>query len=191
MSYMIREGRHMGVSMLLDSLRMYGIDIDTRSLADHLILKSQGVENLNKDLNFLYHYIKPEAFRRIPPEKFVILSRKGAIGVGRFKIPSWHKLESENILDSVGLKIEYGTPIETGENRGRFKTVGDWEHSQIVQLYLEGSSMNKISGQIKRSTKTVLDHINDHNSAVERSQFFPSCRRVHSEHEGEKAARTT
>ena len=99
------------------------------------------------------------------------------------------QLKSENILDAVGLKIEYGDAVETGENRGVLKTVGDWEHSQIVRQYQEGQNMNKIRNQIKRSSKTVLDHINEHNNAVERSQFCPSCRRVHSKWEGEKAIR--
>ena len=50
--YMLREARHMGVALGLDTLRFYSIDIDIRSLADYTILKSQGVHGLTKDLKF-------------------------------------------------------------------------------------------------------------------------------------------
>jgi hypothetical protein len=99
----------------------------------------------------------------------------------------WHKLERENILSQVGLKIEYGTPVETGENKGTFKTIGDKEHAEIIQLYGEGLSMNKISKQVNRSTKSIKDHIDQHNLAVSRSAFCPPCRHVHSSYEGKRA----
>ena len=101
----------------------------------------------------------------------------------------WHKLERENILSQVGLKIEYGTPVETGENKGTFRTIGDAEHARIVALYIEGESMNKIAKQVGRSTKSIKDHIDNHNLSVDRSAFCPACRRVHSANEGTKAER--
>jgi hypothetical protein len=36
-------------------------------------------------------------------------------GVGDFKELSWHKKERENIMKAVGIKCEYGEPVETGE----------------------------------------------------------------------------
>ena len=92
-------------------------------------------------------------------------------------------------MKAVGVKCEYGTPIETGENKGTFRTIGDKEHAQIVELYSEGLSMNKISKQVGRSTKSIKDHIDSHNLSVERSAFCPACRRVHSKNEGKKADR--
>ena len=46
--YLIREARHMGIALGLDSVRYYAIDIDIRNLADYMILKAQGVQELAK-----------------------------------------------------------------------------------------------------------------------------------------------
>jgi len=43
----------MGFALGLDSIRYYAIDIDIRNLADYLILKSQGVQGLAADLQWL------------------------------------------------------------------------------------------------------------------------------------------
>jgi hypothetical protein len=189
MTYLTRESRHMGLSLLMDSLRWHSVDIDVRSLADYVILKSQGVNGLTRDLWFLYSIFKPQVIRNIPVENFYVVTRRGAVGAGEFKMQPWHKLERENILSKVGLKIEYGEPVETGEYKGTFRTIGDKEHAEIITLYAEGLSMNKISKQVSRSTKSIKDHIDSHNLSVERSAFCPSCRRVHSKLEGEKAGR--
>jgi hypothetical protein len=189
MTYLTRESRHMGLSLLMDSLRWFSVDIDVRSLSDYVIIKAQGLTGLTKELYFLYSMFKPQVVRNIPVENFYIVTRKGAVGAGEFKMPAWHKLEKENILSAIGLKIEYGTPVETGDYRGTFKTIGDKEHSEIIKLYIEGLSMNKISKQVNRSTKSIKDHIDRHNLSVQRSAFCPACRRVHSKLEGEKAER--
>ena len=189
MVYLIREARHVGMALGLDSIRYYAIDIDIRNLADFMVLKSQGLAGLSRDLNWLYSIFDPFIIRNMPPQNFIILSRGGAVGVGEFPYPEWHKKERENILKAVGIKVEYGEPIEKGEYRGVYRTVGDEEHSRIVELYLQGYSMNRISVELGRSTKTVKDHIDQHNLAVERSGFCPACRRVGSKHEGELARR--
>ena len=88
------------------------------------------------------------------------------------------------------VEIDYGEPVETGGYRGTFKTIGDKEHTEIIQLYASGLSINKISKQIGRSTKSIKDHIDSHNLSVDRSAFCPACRRVHSNLEGKKAERT-
>jgi hypothetical protein len=49
MTYLIREARHVGMALGLDSTRYYSIDI--RNLSDFVILKSQGMTGLTKDLN--------------------------------------------------------------------------------------------------------------------------------------------
>jgi len=117
------------------------------------------------------------------------LSRGGAVGVGEFNEVPWHKQEKENILKAVGVKCDYGEPVEKGEYRGIYKTVGNEEHAEIVSLYVEGYSMNKIAYECGRSTKTVHDHISVHNRAVERSGFCPDCRRVKSRYDSMLAVR--
>jgi hypothetical protein len=188
MIYLIREGRHCGLSLGLDSLRFYAIDIDIRNLSDYLILKSQGVQGLAKDLEWLYSFYNPAFIRKMPKENFVIISKSGALGLGNFPYHTWHKEEKENILASVGIKVEYGEPVEQGQSRGsRGTTIGDKEHSEIVEMYISGLSMSKINKQTKRSTKSISDHIHAHNDSVERSGFCPACRRVHSQNQGKLA----
>lgn len=189
MIYMLREARHCGLAMGLDSVRYYAIDIDIRSMSDFVILKSQGIDGLSSDLHWLYSIFNPHIVRNMPPEYFFILSRKGAIGIGQFKEIPWHKKEKENILKAVGVKVEYGTPVKAGLYKGTFQTVGDLEHSEIISLYIEGSSYEAIAAKKERSTKTIHGHIHKHNNAVERAGFCPSCRRVKSSYEGQRAVR--
>ena len=173
-----------------DILKYYSVDSDIRNLRDYPILKSLGLSGLPSDLKWLYHYYNPNRIRKMKAQNFIILSRNGALGLGKFPFHDWHKREKENILSAVGLRIEYSEPVEAGLNRGTFKTIGDKEHSEIIKLYIEGSSMGKISKQVNRSSKSIKDHIDQHNLAVERSAFCPQCRRVHSSFEGKTAVRT-
>jgi len=54
----------------------------------------------------------------MPPKYFLMLTRKGAIGVGCFPKIEWHKQEKENILRSLGIKVEYREQIDSGKSRG-------------------------------------------------------------------------
>jgi hypothetical protein len=184
MIYLIREARHMGIALGLDSVRFYAIDIDIRNLADYMILKAQGVQGLAKDLKWLYSYFNPSTIRNMKPQNFFIITRKGALGLGSFSFHEWHKAEKENILKAVGIKVEYGEELNEGEYRGTFKTVSDTEHTEIIRLYVEeGLSYQKIAEQLNRSSRTPLLHIQRHNRAVQRSGFCPICKRVKSRFE--------
>lgn len=112
------------------------------------------------------------------------------MGLGWFPYHTWHKAEKENILASVGVKVEYGEQLKEPEYKGAYKTVGDIEHSDIVRLYLEeGLGMLEISKSLKRSTRTISEHVRKHNEAVERSGFCPECKRAGSQHFNRKAVR--
>jgi hypothetical protein len=181
MTYLVREARHVGMALGLDSTRYYSIDIDIRSLCDYIVLKNQGMQGLTSDLDWLYSIFQPHMIRNMPPQFFVILSKQGSIGVGEFKELGWHKQEGENILKAVGISVEYGEPIEKGEYRGAFNTVGDPEHAEIIKLYVdEGLSMNKIADKLGRSSRVPFTTIHKHNSSVEGAGFCPACRRVKS-----------
>ena len=179
MVYLIREARHCGIALGLDSIRYYAIDVDMRSLADYLVLKSQGVLGLADDLKWLYSFFNPSVVRNMAPEHFIILTRTGALGLGEFPYPSWHKLEKENILASVGVKVEYGEMPKQAEYKGTFKTLSDQEHAELIRLYVEeGLSTVRIAEKLGRSSRTPVLHINRHDEAVKRSGFCPMCRRV-------------
>jgi len=188
MIYLIREARHMGIALGLDSVRYYAIDIDIRSLADCMILKAQGVQGLTRDLGWLYSYFNPSTVRNMKPQYFFIVTRKGALGLGEFPFHEWHKREKENILKAVGVKVEYGEPLYEGEYRGTFRTVSDKEHAEMIRLYVEeGLSLEKIAEYFKRSSRTPLVHVQKHNRAVERSGFCQACRRVRGRYESQIA----
>jgi len=137
MTYLIREARHMGIALGLDSIRFYAIDIDIRSLSDYLILKSQGVQGLSKDLKWLYKFVDPGLMRYMKPNQFVLVSNRGSIGYGIFPEIAWHKRERENILSDVGIKVEYGEVLRESESKGAFRTVSDKEHCEMIRLYIE------------------------------------------------------
>lgn len=187
--YMLREMRHLGVSLALDSLRLLGIDIDLRSHTDYLFLKAQGIDGLDYNLKFLYSFFDPIWVRSMKPWEFALVCRKGPLGVGHFPYHEWHKVEKENIIKSVGLKIEYGVELELPKDMGTFKSIGDIEHLKIMELYAEGLGYNKIHEKLGRSTKSLHDHIHKHNDAVNRSSFCAICRRAGGEYSGQVVKR--
>jgi len=188
MVYLIREGRHCGLSLGLDSIRFYAIDIDIRSLSDYLVLKSQGVYGLAADLRWLYAYFDAQVIRKMPQQNFIIVSRSGALGLGAFPYPQWHKREKEDILASVGVKVEYGEVLKEAVSRGTFKTVSDLEHAEILRLYIEERlGMHVIAEKLNRSTRTVNVHINEHDKAIERTGFCSACKRAGSKLQDRKA----
>jgi hypothetical protein len=178
MIYLIREARHMGLALGLDSIRYYAIDIDIRNLCDYLILKAQGVQGLANDLRWLYSYFDASTVRSMPPQNFFIISKTGALGLGSFPMPPWHKQEKEDILKNVGIEVEYGEVLKTSQDKGAFKTVSDKEHEQIIKLYVDGLSYETIATQLGRSSRTPLMHVRIHNGDVERNGYCLSCKRA-------------
>jgi len=179
MIYLIREARHVGIALGLDSIRYYAIDIDIRNLTDYLILKAQGVYGLAADLKWLYNYFDPTVVRKMPQPYFLIVTRSGALGLGEFPYNTWHKEEKEDILSNLGIKVEYGEVPKQAEYRGTFKTLSDNEHSEIIRLYVEELlSTHNIAKKLGRSARTPVIHIHMHDDAVRRSGFCPACRRA-------------
>jgi hypothetical protein len=179
MTYLIREARHMGIALGLDSIRFYAIDIDIRSLSDYLILKSQGVQGLSKDLKWLYKYVNPSLMRYMKPQQFIMLTNRGSIGFGIFPEIPWHKRERENILSDVGIKVEYGEVLKESKSMGVFRTVSDKEHVEMVRLFIEENlGFVKMGLRVNRSSATTQKHVNIHNALVHGSGFCPSCRRA-------------
>lgn len=190
MIYLIREGRHCGLALGLDSIRFYSIDIDIRNLADYMIFKAQGVQGLASDLRWLYSFFDPKVFRNMSPQHFIIVSKTGALGLGQFPFHEWHKREKENILKNVGVEVQYGEVLEEAKYRGTFKTVSDKEHAEIIRLYVEDAlGMKEIAAKLNRSSRTPHAHIHSHNHAVERSGFCPACKRTGSSYFNKTAIR--
>ena len=183
--------RHCGIALGLDSLRFTSVDIDVRSLADLTFLKSQGVGGLSRDLQWLYSFFSPIMVRSMPVQNFFVISKTGALGVGQFEFPKWHKLERENILKELDIHITYGEPLKTGEDKSLFKTVGDAEHANIIRMYAEGFSFENIAQELHRSSRTPLVHVRLHNDTVHRMGICPICKRTGSTYQDKTAEKTT
>jgi len=185
---MLREARHMGVALGLDTLRFYSIDIDVRNLADYTIFKSQGVHGLPKDLKWLYKYFAASLVRNMKPNQFIIITKRGRIGYGIFPEIPWHKQEKENIIKACGLTIEYEAPskVQEGIDKGIYTTVGDEEHAKIISMFSDGVGGDKIAGMIQRSSRTTKVHRDKHNKAVVRVGYCSRCRRVKGKFEAER-----
>ena len=105
--YMMRESRHCGLALGLDSIKHTSIDVDIRTLTDYLVIKNVGMYGLPPDLWWVYKIFDPHALRKLKPDEFIILNRGGNIGLGVFSLPPWHKQENENILAETGLELRY------------------------------------------------------------------------------------
>ncbi len=178
--YVLREMRHCGFALAVDSLRWYAIDIDIRSLADYMFLKAQGIEGLPDSLSFLYSYYDPYWIMGMDKNQFVVMSRLGPLGHGSFTLPYWHKLEHEDLLTKLNIDLEYGEIPDLGERRSH---VGDYEHVRIVKVRAEShDSMAQIAVKLGRSSATIQHAIQHHNLMIEAVGQCDICTRVNAPH---------
>jgi energy-coupling factor transporter ATP-binding protein EcfA2 len=188
MAYWLRESRHSGCSLALDSQRFMAIDIDIRSLCDFLCLKTLGAGGLPRDMWFVYRYIKPNWLQYAKPKQFAIISRRGDVGIGIFPLPEWHVKEGEDIASKLGIHVAFEEAPEKPLDRGRYKTVGDAEHSIIIAAYIEEPyGMVKLAKKFNRSASTINNVIIEHNNNVEKIGYCPACRRAKSNYAGKLA----
>jgi len=106
--------------------------------------------------------------------------------IGKFPCPPWHKQEREDILKAVGVKVEAGDQIDYGQTTGTYKTVGDQEHTDIINTYFEGLSMGKLAKKLDRSAATVHAQIRSHDESIRKTGYCLECRRFKGKHEVEK-----
>lgn len=181
MTYLLKEARHMGMTLCLDTLRYYAIDIDIRSLSDYTFYKSQGIDGLSQNLTWLYAFFEPSMIRNMKPQFFGLTTLKGAIGYGKFNEITWHKKESENLLELLNIQVEYSEKPKQEIDRGRYKTVSDMDHLEIITLYDDGLGMDAIAESKERSGATTYAHISKHNKSVKKIGYCEVCRRVNSD----------
>jgi len=190
MIYLIREARHMGLALEMDTLKFTSIDLDIRILCDYTYFKGQGYLGLPDDLKFLYGFFKPSFVRNMKPYEFIILSRKGSVGLGIFPEVKWHKQERENLLKLLDITVEPNEGMVESSNLGHYKTVGDKQHLAMIEavapkrlrnkyeLDVEKKSYRTIAKELGHSPSTVTMHVAKHDSAVEQHGYCPICRRA-------------
>lgn len=107
LTYMLRESRHSGLALGLDSTKHTSIDVDVRKLTDYLVLKNLGLYGLPRDLHWIYSVLDPNAMQQLNPNEYGMVTKEGAIGLGTFDLPRWHKEKGEHILRDVGVNPKY------------------------------------------------------------------------------------
>jgi hypothetical protein len=118
--YMMRESRHVGLALGLDSIKHTSIDVDIRVLTDYLIIKSTGMHGLPRDLWWVYNQFDPVQMRRLKAREFIIVDRHGHLGFGTFDLPPWHKEEREDIVKETGIELNYLLPAAEGDQVREF-----------------------------------------------------------------------
>lgn len=189
LAYWLRESRHTGCSIALDSQRFMALDVDIRSLIDFLVFKAQGALGLPRDLHFIYSYIEPAWLQYAKPNEFCMLTRRGDVAIGVFPQPEWHAKEGEDVPGKLGLKVLFEEQPEEGRFRGAYKTIGDQEHASIIKDYIEGLSMKNIAEKLGRSTASIKNQIDRHNQDIAKIGYCPKCRHAKSSLEQTTAKR--
>ncbi len=173
--YLLREARHMGYAVGVDTIRWTSIDKEIRDVSDYLFIKRVGIQGLPRDLRFVYRYVDPASLMNPFPPSFVLVCNRGPIAIGRFEKPAFHKEEGENVLRKFGIEIEYGEPIDYGEGTH----LSDFDHAKLVEAYVDHAyKLREAARALKRSPQTVTRHIEDHRLAVVREGTCARCRRV-------------
>jgi hypothetical protein len=172
-----REMRHFGYCIYVDTIRWTAVDKEMRDLADYVYIKDAGYVGLQSDISFLYRYIHPRSLAGLSQDKFLLLTRRAAIGIGTSEYPNYHKEPGENLLALFDLHPEFGEEIEASSPR----SVGDFEHHDIVKMYDDGYTMLKIAQQMHRSKSTIKSHIDKHNLVIVKHSKCPICNRIGSD----------
>jgi hypothetical protein len=167
---MLREARHSGLAVAVDTLRWTSLDKEIRDVSDYIFFKRLGAIGLPKDLFFIYRYILPNSLMRLKPQTFVMLTTQGNLSYGRFEYPAWHKEEKENILKELGIEIS-----SLSEKIGQGVNVGVLEHSDLITTYNELNSQGKVAAKFNRSKSTVCEQIKLHNANIAEVGFCLEC----------------
>lgn len=187
--YVCREMRHHGIAVTADAIRMMAVDIDLRELADYTFFKKPGRHGIPKEDRYVYRYFDPFKVMRMPPHRFILLTKDGSIAAGEFEYPWWHKTEKENLRKEFDIQVEFGDKIEYGDKG--YKRVSDFEHEKMVLIRYEDEegnprekplSFQKITELLpnRGSSATVWKEINDHNQAIQKLGKCPKCARIKS-----------
>jgi hypothetical protein len=177
---MLREARHSGLAVGVDTIRWTNIDKEVRDISDYTFIKKVGSIGLPKDLRFIYRYISPTSLMKLKPPNFVLLTNEGNLGIGKFEYPQWHKEEKENIMYNLGIETQkLCQDVPKGNN------VGILEHSQIIDIYKRNKSLRKTAAIASRDFATVVRHLALHNDTIKEVGYCLECRTAKSELEKE------
>ena len=79
----------------------------------------------------------------------------------------------------LGIQVEKGEPMDYGENKGTFKTLGDHKHAAIIEDYIsDAGGMGKIAQAHGVSSGTVYKHVKRRNDMIEKQGECDMCMRA-------------
>lgn len=175
--YLMRELRHSGFSIGVDTVRWTSMDKEVRDLANYTFVKRVGVHGLPDDIHWLYKFIDPDTLMDLDPSCFVLVSSRGPIALGWLEDIPWHKKEKEDILGILDLEPQYGELPDYLQPGYSAAKVGATEHTQILEAYQEIGNMHLVGVKVKRSSGTVHTHIANHNREVRALGSCSRCKR--------------
>jgi len=105
-----------------------------------------------------------------------VVARTGAVGVGQFPYPEWHKREGEHILEQVGVKVTYLKSAEVKPKSSKRRVTPE-VHTKIVRLHNEGRTIREIAQILGWSIGTVHKQLQLHRAYMEGSGSCPLCRK--------------
>lgn len=178
--YFIREARHSGFSLGLDSQKLTSIDSDVRVSLDFIFFKSLGIMGLPDEFKWLYSVYQPLRLQKMQNKYFVFLSRAGSHGVGTFPFHGWHKIPGEDLLKNLGIEVDHGEELLPAKVDYR---IGDLQHSDIVKMRVEQRLSFKALGEaVKVSHGGAYAHIAAHDKEVKKLGECQRCRRAKGEY---------
>jgi hypothetical protein len=188
MAYLVRESRHCNLSLGFDTQKRETVDAEVRSVVDYFLFTAQGSESLPRPLWWLYKHVKPQAINRLPKGTFVILTRRGNVGLGSYVFHEWHKRENENILDSVGLvvskpELSVEEVLETAKKENK-PSKEELAHAQVVMRFQEGEKLSEIGKSFGKDSSWASKIIREHNNEIVRNGYCSVCRKMKTELEG-------
>ena len=156
----LRQSRHIGVAVGVDTIRYTGVDTELRGVIDYIFIKGTGIEGLPKDyLRWVYSYIKPRAIDTLHPQYAIVISKQRPMAIFKIEYPWWHKEEKEDILETLDIGIEYN---QEEESKPQGKVTNDI-HKRIVELKeKEGKSYMTIASELGLNERTVGVHYRKH-----------------------------
>jgi hypothetical protein len=189
--YMLQECRHSGVCWTIDTLRPMNIDAAVREgVIAYTIFKALDYRGLPDDLAFMYRFYKPEAFTWMRPEQFIVLTRTGGVGDGLNHLPDFHKVETQNLEEELGIHVEFKKELaREGKTIAGRAGVGDVEHAAIIRTRIQQhlstrriavAVQNELAMERPRQHYTITEQMDGHNRAVINGGKCAMCERAES-----------
>ncbi|MDE2040545.1 MAG: hypothetical protein KGO96_13085 [Elusimicrobia bacterium] len=160
--FLMREMRHMGISMGMDSQYMVSLDREVRTNADYTFIKNMGSDMLPRDIKWMHHWVTPDGLAGMYPDEFVCKDKWGGIYLGRFKLPPWHKEPDEDIYKSLGIKFDFGDDA-LREELAAEDTEDVQMHKEIVEAFQRIRTIKGTARETGHDKETVKKHVLRHN----------------------------